>query len=114
MQRVQHRSMPEQRAKGISWPVKSVNVYDIKLVAALAQLQKKVKKQVGLRKEALVGCALARLARETARLHAGGNGDGLDSDARHKRCIARKKRYMMAALAQTVRQVSQQSLRPAE
>src|SRR6266567_6839763 len=65
-----HRQILQESAGAKSRPVKGVGMYEIKFILALAQLEKQIQKNIGLRKETRIGGTLQLRLRETGGMHA--------------------------------------------
>src|SRR5438874_4703719 len=90
MQGMNDRDILYQGATGEGRPVEGVYVYKIKFGAASLKLEKKFEKEIGLRKETLVGCTLLHWLRETGRANATRHGHRLNGDTGHERIIPGK------------------------
>ena len=73
-------------------------MYQVKLCAAPLQPKKKIEKEIGLGKEALVDAAFLQWLREVGRQDSIWNVYRLNRDTRNERVIPGEKRHRMTAL----------------
>lgn len=81
MEGMYDRDSLDEGTAGKGWPIKSMDVNEVKFGTPSLQLQKKFEKEIGLAEEALVGSGTAPQCGEAGRLYTIRYRNRLDGDA---------------------------------
>src|SRR5947199_5601843 len=102
MDSVNNRDIRYEGAASKGGPIERMNVNEIELGAALSQFEEKLKKEVGLGKEARVGTAFLYWLRKVGWKDVSRHFYRLDGDTGDERVIPGEKRHSMPALYQAL------------